>query len=156
MELVYEKCFFNCTALKAASESEEYGACTFKLNERSIIFRVAKITPTKIGQFVTIWKRNTAGTIQPFDVLDEVDFIIISTRDNTNFGQFIFSKDILLAKGILADKNQKGKMAIRVYPPWDITLNAQAIKSQQWQLDYFLTISTNVAIDLNRAKQLCL
>jgi hypothetical protein len=36
------------------AESAEYGAYTFELNDLSVRFRVAKITPTKIGQFVTL------------------------------------------------------------------------------------------------------
>lgn len=35
-------------------ESKEYGACVFEMNHRRIKFRVGKITPTKIGQFVTL------------------------------------------------------------------------------------------------------
>ena len=35
-------------------ESAEYGACRFSLNGQVIVFRVAKTTPTKIGQFVTL------------------------------------------------------------------------------------------------------
>jgi hypothetical protein len=42
-------------------ESLEYAACSFKLNSMSVKFRVAKITPTKIGQFVTLWKRVSKG-----------------------------------------------------------------------------------------------
>lgn len=41
----------------AEAESAEYGACRFALEGHSIVFRVAKITPTKTGQFVTLWKR---------------------------------------------------------------------------------------------------
>lgn len=38
--------------LAIEAESKEYGACVFEMNLRRIKFRVGKITPTKIGQFV--------------------------------------------------------------------------------------------------------
>lgn len=41
--------------------SSEYGACRLGLDDYTIVFRVAKTTPTKIGQFVTIWKRPIQG-----------------------------------------------------------------------------------------------
>ena len=78
-ELVYDKCGFELTNPKLNSESLEYGACSFNLNGNTIQHRVAKITPTKTGQFVTIWKRNKNGITEPFDILDDIDFIIITT-----------------------------------------------------------------------------
>ncbi len=57
-ELVYDKLDFEIKNLKTHSEGAEYGACSFELNGLKIEHRVAKITPTKVGQFVTIWKRN--------------------------------------------------------------------------------------------------
>jgi hypothetical protein len=79
-ELIYDKCGFDLTNLKQYSESIEYGACSFVLNGKTIEYRLSKITPTKIGQFVTIWKRNKDGIIEPFDILDDIDFIIITSK----------------------------------------------------------------------------
>ena len=76
-ELVYDKCGFDLTNLKKNLESKEYGACTFELNGKSIQQRFSKITPTKSGQFVTIWKRINNGITEPFDNSDDFDFIII-------------------------------------------------------------------------------
>lgn len=134
-------------------ESSEYGACTFVLNNLNIRYRTAKITPTKTGQFVTLWKRINQGPIQPFDNSDPIDLFIISTRKDNHFGLFIFPKSVLIAKEIVSDKKE-GKRAIRVYPPWDITMSKQAQKTQKWQLDYFLEI--NQIMDLKRAKLLFL
>lgn len=153
-EFVYSKCGFDCTHLKAEAESVDYGAYTFKLNGMSITYRVAKITPTKTGQFVTLWKRNANGPIEPFDILDDIDLFIISARNNNHFGQFIFPKSVLHEKGIISGNNKKGKRAIRVYPPWDNATNRQANKTQQWQLEYFLEIPGENTTDLTRAKRL--
>ncbi|PWA09974.1 MepB family protein [Flavobacterium laiguense] len=136
-------------------ESSEYGACTFVLNNLNIRYRTAKITPTKTGQFVTLWKRINKGPIQPFDSTDPIDLFIISVRKNDHFGLFIFPKSILITKEIVSDKKE-GKRAIRVYPPWDETSSKQAQKTQQWQLDYFLEIPQNQTMDSNRVKLLFL
>jgi hypothetical protein len=53
-DLVYNPCRFKCSQPIMEAESAEYGAYTFELNDLSVRFRVAKITPTKIGQFVTL------------------------------------------------------------------------------------------------------
>jgi hypothetical protein len=62
-ELCYDKCGFKLTRLKINSEGIEYGACSFELDGQKIIGRVSKITPTKTGQFVTIWKRRRHWTV---------------------------------------------------------------------------------------------
>jgi len=134
-------------------ESSEYGSCTFILNNLKILFRTAKITPTKTGQFVTLWKRINQGLIQPFDNTDPIDLFMISVRKDNHFGLFVFPKEVLITKEIVSDKKE-GKRAIRVYPPWDVTTSKQAQKTQKWQLDYFLEIPKNQIFDTNRAKSL--
>ena len=102
-ELVYDKCGFYLSNLKQNIESSEYGACTFELNGKRVQQRISKITPTKTGQFVTIWKRNKDGITEPFDTSDDFDFVIITARNENNFGQFIFPKSVLAYKGIITD-----------------------------------------------------
>lgn len=79
-ELVYDKCSFILTNPNFDAESKAYGACSFELNGKTVQYRAAKITPTKTGQFVTIWKRNTDGITEPFSVSDNIDLIVISAR----------------------------------------------------------------------------
>lgn len=153
-ELVYDKCGFDLTDLKQNLESVKYGACSFRLNGKTIQYRVSKITPTKTGQFVTIWKRNKDGITEPFDILDDLDFIIITSKSDDNFGQFIFPKSVLADNGIIKRNGKEGKRGIRVYPPWDITTNKQAIKTQSWQTKYFLTIKKDNSTDLDLTKKL--
>jgi hypothetical protein len=150
VELVYTQCGFQCSAPKAEVEGAEYGAYDFKINGQPVKFRVSKITPTKTGQFVTLWKRKLNGPIEPFHVEDEIAFYIISTRNDQLFGQFIFPKSILHQKGILSDDNKEGKRAVRVYPPWDRTTSVQAQKTQKWQLDYFLDLSGNKPVEIDK------
>jgi hypothetical protein len=152
--LIYDKCGFDLTNLKQNLESEEYGACSFVLNGKIIQQRISKITPTKIGQFVTIWKRNKDGITEPLDSSDNFDFVIITARNDDNFGQFIFPKSVLADNGIITRNGKEGKRGIRVYPPWDIATNKQAKKTQSWQSRYFLTIKKDNSNDLDLTKKL--
>ncbi len=153
-ELVYNPCGFSLTNFKQSSESLEYAACSFILNGKIIQYRNSKITPTKTGQFVSIWKRNNNGITEPFHILDDFDFIVITSRNDDNLGQFIFPKSVLADNGIITQNDKEGKRGIRVYPPWDIATNKQAAKTQSWQTKYFLTIENNNSNNLNLAKEL--
>ncbi|MDQ0885475.1 hypothetical protein QFZ81_000563 [Paenibacillus sp. V4I9] len=152
--LVYNVCGLDCSQPLLEAQNAEYGAYLFHLNSLSIRFRVAKITPTKVGQFVTLWHRIGDGSIQPYDVLDPVDFFVISTRKGNNFGQFVFPKHVLFNQNIVSNQGEGGKRAIRVYPPWDKTISHQAQKTQKWQLDYFLETPINEPINCDRARLL--
>ncbi|MCX5922729.1 MAG: MepB family protein [Candidatus Dependentiae bacterium] len=146
-ELVYESCGFICKNIVQKTESQEYGACTFEMNNNIIKFRVAKITPTKIGQFVTLWKRIGTGPIMPYDMADSVDLFVVSVRNAEHFGQFVFPKSVLWQKGFVSKDEIGGKRAMRVYPPWDITDSPQAKKTQSWQLLYFVEIQPSMDIE---------
>lgn len=153
-ELVYDKCGFVLTNPILNSESLEYGACSFKLNGKTIQYRVAKVTPTKTGQFVTIWKRNDDGITAPFDILDNIDFIVITTKSGNHLGQFVFPKSVLANNGIISQNGKGGKRGIRVYSPWDTITSKQAEKTQHWQRKYFLTIKHDHTSDFQLAKKL--
>lgn len=138
---VFKPCNLSLSNLILEKESQEYSACEFELNNKRIKFRVAKITPTKIGQFVTIWKRDPLGPIIPFDMDDPIDFFMIATQCNEKIGFFIIPKSVLHQKGYVSQEGKGGKRALRVYPPWDITQSATARKTQQWQREFFLEIT---------------
>ncbi|MBU3109054.1 MepB family protein [Clostridium gasigenes] len=127
--------------LKEENQNSDYGAGVFQLNSKSIRFRVAKITPNKIGQFVAFWEKDDKNKNQPFSYNQSPDLLVINTFKDNHFGQFIFPKEVLIKKGILKTNEQDGKMAIRVYPSWDTPTNKQAIATQKWQLIYFIDIS---------------
>ncbi|MFN5985137.1 MAG: MepB family protein [Fluviicola sp.] len=137
-DLLYDKCDFEFSQLQIQKESSEYEACSFKLNDKLIQYRKAKITPTKTGQFVTIWKRNSDGITEPFSYLDTLDFIVITVIKDTNRGQFIFPKALLLKHSIIRNETKDGKRGIRVYAPWDKVTSKQAEKTKAWQTGYFV------------------
>jgi hypothetical protein len=153
---VYNKSGFELTNLVWNPESTNYGACSFELNNYKIQLRVANITPTKIGQFVAIWKRNNNGITAPFDVADSLDFMIISVRDSEKFGQFIFPKSVLVSKGIVSKNGKGGKRGIRVYAPWDKPLNKTAKQTQDWQTNYFIYIKEEDRVDIELVKRILL
>ncbi|WP_281232129.1 MepB family protein [Flavobacterium gelatinilyticum] len=151
-EFVYDVCGFDCSEPQPEKESKEYDAYNFQIGESRIKFRSAKITPAKTGQFVTLWKRNQTGIIEPFDYSDAVDFVIVSVKKDDLLGQFIFPKAVLLQKEIFSTETKEGIRATRVYPPWDETTSRQAQKTQKWQSAYFLAVSDN--LDIKRAAEL--
>ena len=153
-KLLYNECGFQLQLLVWNPESTNYGACSFELNNYKIQYRVANITPTKIGQFVAIWKRNNEGITAPFDVSDSLDFLILSVRDSENFGQFIFPKSVLVSKGIISQNTKGGKRGIRVYAPRDKPTSKQAIQTQAWQVPFFVEIKENALIDLEKIKRI--
>lgn len=152
--LVYDPCGFTCSQPVAEAESAEYAAHAFTLDGLAVRFRAAKTTPTKVGQFVTVWKRSPGGPIQPYDAADPVDLFVISSRDDQHFGQFVFSLDALRRHGVVSADGSGGKRAFRVYPPWVTTTNRQAGSAQAWQLDHFLHLHGDQPVDAARARKL--
>ena len=151
---IFEVCGIELKNVETELESQDYFAHTFELNNQQVKFRMAKITPTKTGQFVTIWKRNDNGITEPHNLSDEFEFYIIATREATKFGVFIFNKTVLSENKILTNRNVEGKRGIRVYPTWSLTTNKQAQKTQNWQIKYFVNISKDKQIDTSKAKKL--
>tara|TARA_R110001583_G_scaffold16737_3_gene68478 strand:- start:21197 stop:21697 length:501 start_codon:yes stop_codon:yes gene_type:complete len=149
---IYDKCELVVSGFITETESKEYAACRFELNGLNIISRNAKITPKKVGQFVTFWKRNGNGPIEPLNETDRIDFYIVNVRMENQFGQFVFPKSILIKKGIISTETKEGKRAFRVYPNWDIANNKQTERTQKWQLNYFYEI--NNSADLSKVREL--
>ena len=141
IKTAYEAINVTCDEICPEEESKEYGAYVFEVNRKIIRFRVAKITPTKVGQFVTFWKRSAGGPIEPYDIIDKFDLLMVSVREAERFGQFIFPKAVLVQNGLLSKDGCGGKRAMRMYPPWVITESSQARKTQEWQGLYFYEIA---------------
>lgn len=138
LQSFYTSLGLNYQYINTNVESSAYNACSFLLNKKIVLYRKSKITPKKIGQFVAIWKRDELGKTRAYEESDNLDFLIIYAESETETGEFIFPKHLLIDKGIISTKNKDGKRGIRVYPNWDIPNNKQAIETQKWQLDYFV------------------
>jgi hypothetical protein len=141
-EILYKPNHLLIKAIREETQNSAYGAGMFQLNSTSVRFRVAKKTPTKIGQFVAFWEKDENNKNQAFSFEKAPDFLVINTfTSNDNFGQFVFPKEVLVKQNILKTATTKGKMAIRVYPSWENPTSKQAIKTQEWQLKYFVEVS---------------
>ena len=126
-------------------ECRDYAGYNFQIGSHHVKFRKAKLTPKKIGQFVTLWKRNLTGQTVPFDMEDEFNYYIIMASDAHRKGLFVFPKEILVSMGILSSFNSAGKRGFRIYPEWDIPVSSQSLSTKKWQNKYF--------IDLNKVQE---
>jgi hypothetical protein len=153
---VYELCGLKVSNHLWDRESKEYEASTFQLNALNLVGRKAKITPKKIGLFVTLWKRNANGETAPYQGSDKVDLSVINIIQGSCMGQFVFPTNVLIEKGILSSYKKQGKRGFRVYPPWSQPTNLTAKITQRWQLEYFLEIEQNLKTDLNKVRSLYL
>lgn len=153
--LIYKKCHVLCTSEpKSEIESQKYGAYVFSLNNIKVQFRVAKTTPTKVGQFVTFWKRKCNGPIMPYDLNDPFDVYVVCVKEDINVGQFVFSKQVMAAQGILSKSGKGGKRAFRVYAPWVKTENSQAANAKMWQSKFFINLTDSKKVRLDIARKL--
>lgn len=134
------------------SQNSEYEGVILAINGHSYRSRLAKLTPKKVGYFVAFWEKNATNQNQAFDMANSPDKLIISIMDGDLKGQFVFPKSILVKQGILGNVHAKGKMAMRVYPAWLDQLNPTASKTQKWQGEYFIDLSSEV--DHNKINQL--
>ena len=126
------------SSLEVESEGKEYGACSALINNRKVLIRTAKVTPKKIGLFVTLWKRDEEGVTRPHHEDDEFDLVIINVRANGQSGHFIFSKQTLIDQKVVSTSKVEGKRGFRVYPSWDEAISTQAKRTQNWQTSYFI------------------
>lgn len=106
-ELLTNKLMSQFSNMNWDKEGNQYHACKFDINNKKILFRSSKITPKKIGQFLTVWHRNIFSITIPFDVSDQLDYLIILSEKDTKKGVFIFPKNTLVSKGIFSSQNKK-------------------------------------------------
>lgn len=119
------------------ADNHEYGAAVAGLGQERIRFRVGKLTPTKVGLFVSVWRRDQGGSTEPFPSDDGTGLLVVTVREGTKAGHFAFPVSALLKHGIVSVKGAGGKRGFRVYPPWSDVSNPQAIRTQQWQCAFY-------------------
>lgn len=154
-KMVYEPNNLLVNTVQEERQNSKYGAGTFQLASKTVRFRVANITPAKAGQFVAFWEKDENNKNQPLAYGDAPDLLVITVfADESKLGQFIFPKELLVTQNILRSNSTKGKMALRVYPSWDHPTSKQAIKTQQWQLPYFVDMSDLSKLPNNKIMEL--
>lgn len=156
-KLIYKPNQLTVASMKEEPQNIEYAAGKFELlnkaTTKTVRFRVAKKTPSKVGQFVTFWEKDYKGINQPFEYDESPDLLVITTfKDNHTLGQFVFPKDILLRHNIVQSHSTKGKMGMRVYPSWDQPTSDAAKKTQNWQLAYFFIITDGAVLPTEKIR----
>lgn len=121
--------------------NQEYEGFDFAISHAIFRSRLAKKTPKKAGYFLAIWEKDSENKNVPFNDNQFPDYLIVNIIDGERKGQFIFPKTVLKQQGILASTATPGKMAFRVYTPWDKDLNVNATKTAKWQRPYFVELS---------------
>ncbi|QRY61852.1 MepB family protein [Gordonia sp. PDNC005] len=100
--------------------------------------RTARITPTKPGAFVSVWRRAADGGTEPFPADEAVAGLIVFVDDGEHHGVFRFTADHLVRLGVTSGARSSGKRGFRVYPPWVGDLNPQASRTQRAQAHAFI------------------
>ncbi|WGD36793.1 MepB family protein [Lysinibacter sp. HNR] len=121
-------------------QNSNYQSGVVRLNGELWRIRTARVTPTKPGAFVAVWKRNERGKTQPFDTDDPATGLLVFVEERDRFGVFRFQACQLEIMGITASVSQPGKRGFRLYPSWCRALNTQAAHTQHEQALAFNTL----------------
>jgi len=103
--------------------------------------RTARLTPTKPGAFVALWRRDEHGSTRPFDSDDRVRGLLLFVTDCDRFGVFRFTAPHLERLGVTRSAAHPGKRGFRVYPSWSEGLNRQAAEAQKAQASAFTWVA---------------
>ena len=106
---IYAKSGLKFKNFSAEDKSSEYYTHTFTIKDKNGLFRIAKKTPTKLGWFVTIWKRGSDNIIASYNQSDSIDFIVIAISDGNNLGGVVLPKTILTKKNIFGANGKEDK-----------------------------------------------
>lgn len=103
--------------------------------------RTGRVTPTKPGAFVAVWRRSEQGSTEPFPAADSTAGLLVFVVDRERRGVFRFTNERLSVLGITRSDKHPGKRGFRVYPAWCSGLNPQASRSQTAQAPAFTHLS---------------
>ena len=140
----------------AETECKDYFGFNFIINQTKIKFRKSKLTPKKMGQFVSFWKRCCDGKTIPFDRNDDFDYYIISIEENDDSGFFIFPKVILEKENLISAPSKTGKRGFRIYADWHFPDQKQAVKTKLWQAQYFINFRDEETVIRKKKKKIFL
>lgn len=154
VDILFVPCGFSIVNVVHDGLSKKYAGSGFYLGDQRVIFRIANLTPNKIGNFVALWKKavGESGRAEntPYAV-NELDFCIIYVEKQHQRGVFVFPNWVLAENGILSSNVKTvGKIGFRMYPEWDIPTSNIAQKTQSWQLPYFINLSDTQSIDYRK------
>jgi len=123
--------------VRAEEQGSDYEAAVADLDGADWRVRTARITPTKPGAFVAVWRRDPSGATEPFDIGDSTAGLLVLVPAASRFGAFRFPLDRLGELGVYSTPTSSGKRGFRLYPPWCSDLNPQARRTQEKQAPFF-------------------
>lgn len=103
--------------------------------------RAARLTPTKPGAFVAVWRRSAQGNTEPFPADEAVaGLAVFVSEEDQRRGVFWFTAEHLRELGVTSSHRHPGKRGFRVYPAWCTGLNRQASRTQAAQSAAFVQL----------------
>ncbi|GAB2733114.1 hypothetical protein GCM10027038_34460 [Arthrobacter bambusae] len=123
--------------IQVEEQSSDYESGVASIGEEQWRIRTARITPTKPGAFVAVWKRGDGGSTRPFTTDESMSGLLVFVEEKERFGVFQFTAAHLSSLGYVRSDLHPGKRGFRVYPAWCTDLNPQASRTQRAQADAF-------------------
>ena len=142
--------------IQGEEQNSDYESGIVRIGTEQWRIRTARITPTKPGAFVAVWKRSERGTTRPFTADESISGLLVFVAEQERFGVFQFTTVHLLSLGYVSSDLHPGKRGFRVYPAWCTDLNSQASRTQRAQEPAFFELSPRNALrtaGTNRAHQ---
>jgi hypothetical protein len=130
--------------LAPENENADYGAALVTVGDKALRVREARVTPTKPGAFVSVWRRAAEGGTEPFPAADAGDGLLVFVAEGAHEGVFCFTVEHLGELGVTRSQTSPGKRGFRVYPPWCAGLNPQASRAQRAQASAFTDLSAEL------------
>ncbi|MEV7972171.1 MepB family protein [Cellulomonas sp. NPDC089187] len=119
--------------IRPEAQSSDYQAGLAAIDGEDWRIRTARVTPTKPGAFVAVWRRAADGGTEPFPASDPVAGLLVLVEDDDRFGAFRFTASHLASLGVTSGPGRPGLRGFRVYPSWCEGLNPQATRTQAAQ-----------------------
>ena len=127
--------------VQAEEQNSDYESGVALIGTEQWRIRTARITPTKPGAFVAVWKRGEGGSTRPFTSNEALSGLLVFAEEEERFGVFRFTAMHLLSLGYITSASHPGKRGFRVYPSWSSELNPQASRAKRAQAPAFTELS---------------
>lgn len=119
--------------IEVEKQNSDYESGVARIGNEQWRIRTARITSTKPGAFVAVWKRGECGSTRPFTADESFSGLLVFVEEQERFGVFQFTKAHLISLGYVSSALHPGKRGFRVYPAWCADLNSQASRTQRVQ-----------------------
>lgn len=127
--------------IQIEEQNSDYESGVALIGKEQWRIRTARITPTKSGAFVAVWKRDEGGSTRPFTADESMSGLLVFVEEQERFGVFQFTPAYLISLRYVSSELHPGKRGFRLYPAWCTNLNPQAIRTQRAQAAAFTELN---------------